>query len=115
MSKTAKSHAIFSESGAIAILRGALAEAAGLFQRQYEPAARTHRDLIRCNALLERKGFTLEPEEVDAIGDEGTLLRHAERLEVYLHLARLLPVGVDAGDVPGLARATRDDGVLTRE
>ena len=65
--------------------------------------------------LLERKGLALEPEEIDAVGDERALLRHAQRLQIDLHLARLLPVGIDAGDVPGLARAPRDHHVLARE
>src|SRR5262245_55025117 len=85
-----------------------------LFESEHEPAARTHGDLVRGDARLERKGFALESEKIDAVGDDRSRLAHAQRLEIDLHLARLA-VGVDAGDVPGAPGTARQHHVLARE
>src|SRR3954467_5798916 len=55
-----------------------------LLERQHESAARPHRDFGRGRELLERKRLALESQEVDAVGDQRALLRHAERLQVDL-------------------------------
>src|SRR5690348_5165357 len=89
--------------------------ARALFERQHEPAPRPDRDFVRGHELLERERLALESEEVDAVGDQRALLRHAERLQIDLHLARILAIRVDARDIPGLARAPRHHHVFARE
>jgi len=59
------------------VLRQRLVIRFSLFERQYESAARANRDFLGCNGFLRRKGFALEPKEVNSVGDERALFAHA--------------------------------------